>query len=123
MAVEWEGEFDPAEVLEYRMDFYDESKEPEDRVLEDGEEIVSFTVAVTPEAALLGLTIREDGDYAPTLDVTATKIVLWFEVDADEQDNAAFTAGAQLGVEGTVVTSSTPARTRQRTFLLTVKQL
>lgn len=119
MATNWEGELDPAETLDYRMNFQGE----DDPVLDVGEEISSFSLAVTPEAALLGLQIRADGLYAPALDETSTKIVLWLEVDEDEQDNAAFTDGVTLGVIGTIVTSSTPARTRERTFNVTVKQL
>lgn len=123
MAVEWEGNLDPSETLDFRMDFYDESLPEIERVLDLGEEIASFEVAPTPEAVLLGLTIRDDGLYAPTLDETATKIILWLEVDPADQGNPDFVDGLVLGVEGTIVTSSTPPRTRQRTFNVTVRQL
>lgn len=119
MAVSWEGELDPSETLDFRMDF----QGGDDPVLDVGEEIASFSLAVTAEAALHGLTILNAGDYAPAVDETGTQIVLWLEVDDDEQDNVAFVDGVTLGVEGTIVTTSTPARTRQRTFNVTVKQL
>lgn len=119
MAIDWEGELDPSEVLDFEMDFAGGT----DPVLEAGETIASFTLALTAEAALYGLQIKSGGGYDPALSGGDTLIIVWLDVDPLEAGNAAFDEdGIKLGVVATIVTDSTPARTRQRTFNVTVKQ-
>lgn len=116
---EWEENLDPAERIEFVMEFAS-GVAP---VLGVGETISSYSLAVTAEAAALGLTIETGAPYAASLEPNGTDIKLWLSVSAPFQDNAAFTPGIQLGVVATINTSSTPSRRRQRTFLVTVKQL
>lgn len=119
MAIDWEAALDPSEVLDFEMDF---GGGP-DPVLEAGEEIASYTLAVTAEAALLGLEIKSGGGYDPALSVGNRSIILWLQVDPLKASDPAFDdEGTALGVVATVVTDATPARTRQRTFNVTVKQ-
>jgi hypothetical protein len=91
-------------------------------ILETGETIASYTLTVTAEAAALGLEIGT-ATYAPT-NPTNVSIKFWLECNSSFQNNAAFNAdGLALGVELTVITSSTPPRRRQRTLAWMVKQL
>lgn len=119
MAIDWEGELDPSEVLDFEMDFAGGT----DSVLEAGETIASFSLALTAEAALYGLRIKTGGGYTAALSAGNTAIIIWLDVDPLEAGNAAFDEGIKLGVMATIVTDSSPARTRQRTFNVTVKQL
>lgn len=119
MAIAIEGEMDPSEVLDFDFDF---ASAP-NPVLAEGETIASYSLATTAEAAAHGLRIMSSGSYVPALTSADTVIRLWLDVDPLEVDNAAFAEGISLGIEATIVTDSTPARTRQRTFEVTVKQL
>lgn len=90
-------------------------------ILETGETIASYTLALRPEASALGLTIGT-ATYAPSNPTTA-QILFWLTVDPTFQANAAFDgSGVILGVEVTVTTSSNPARVRQRTVAIQVAQ-
>lgn len=119
MATDWEQQLDPAERLDYIMDFAG-GDEP---VLAEAETIASYSLAVTAQGALYGLTIESDAPYAPALAGGSTQIKLWLSVDVDEQSNPLFSSGLTLGVVATIVTSSVPARRRERTFNVEVKQL
>lgn len=118
MAVLWEGQLDPAEKLDFEADFGGGEKP----VLEEDETIASYSLAVTAEAAALGLQIESAPPYASSLVAGSKAVKLWLSVDPLEQENSLFTAGVQLGIEVTIVTSSSPARTRQRTWNVEVKQ-
>lgn len=117
--IAWKGEMDPAERLDFELDF----RNGDDPVLQPGESIDSYSVAVTPEAAAYGLQIETDAPYAPDMDVSGERITIWLTVDIGEQSNPDFIDGLPLGVEFTIITDNTPPRTRQRTGLVTVKQL
>lgn len=109
-------EHDPYDRVEYLLNL-----DGTTGILETGEGVASYTVAVTAEAAALGLTIGT-GDWAPS-QPTATQIQFWIEVDSGFQSNAAYDdAGVDLGVEVSVTTNSTPARRRQRTCAIRVAQ-
>jgi hypothetical protein len=93
-------------------------------LLQPGEEIDSYELTLLPEAVAAGLEIMEgEGrDHALFLDNTGVKF--WLTIADEEKTNAIFDgAGASLPLEITVVTDSTPPRTRQRTFLATVAHL
>jgi hypothetical protein len=114
----WSQSMDPADRLDYQM--FCRGARP---LLETAEQIASYTLALTPEAAALGLTIETGGGRDPVVLAGGDTVALWFSVASGFQTNAAFSgSGAQLGVELTIVTDSVPARTRQRTWALTVKQ-
>lgn len=90
-------------------------------LLETGETVASYTLALRAEAAALGLTIGTAA-YAPTQPI-ATQIRFWLNVDVSFIANTAFDgAGAILGVEVSVTTNSNPARKRQRTVAVQVAQ-
>lgn len=90
-------------------------------ILEAGETIASYTLALRPESTALGLTIGT-GSYAPS-NPTASQILFWLSVDPTFQANTSYDgAGVILGVEVTITTTSTPARVRQRTVAIQVAQ-
>lgn len=119
MASAFEGELDPADEVDYMADFGGDSRP----VLEEGEDIASFNIALTAEAAAYGLQIMTGSGRDPVIDGSGQKLIFWLCVDVAEQSNPDFTEGVGLGIEITIVTTSVPARTRQRTFFVTVKQL
>jgi hypothetical protein len=93
-------------------------------LLELGEQIDSFEVVVLPEAAALGLTIMSGSGRDIALAENDTGIVMWLTIDDAFVGDAAFEgAGTALGMEVTIVTNSTPPRTRNRTFVVQVAQL
>lgn len=99
---------DPNEQLDWLM--------PCAPLLEAGEAIDTYTLTLLPEAVAMGLTIMShelvDGDRS---------IKLWLTIDDAFQADPAFDgAGTALGMEVTLVTNSTPPRTRQRTALVKV---
>lgn len=115
----WQGKLDPAERLDFIMNFSGGA----DPLLEPDEAIDSWSLAVTAPAAALGLEIVEEFPYSPWLNVAGDEITLWLNVAPDFQEANAFVAGVVLGIEVSIVTTSSPPRTRQRTFGVEVKQL
>ncbi|MDE8654768.1 hypothetical protein [Novosphingobium album (ex Liu et al. 2023)] len=96
---------------------------PAGPLLEEGEEIASYTLALRPEAIALGLTIMTGGGRDPALIEGSTAILFWLAIDDDFKTDAAFDGtGTSLPMEVTFVTNSAPARTRQRTILVRVVQ-
>ena len=105
---------DPHEELDFLA--------PCEPLLETGETIASYTLSVTAEGALLGLTIMSGAGRDHGLTNGNTAVKFWLTIDALEKDDVAFDAGAALPLLLTFETSSTPSRTRQRTMLITVRQ-
>ena len=130
--VDWQGALDPAEKLDFIADFTAATLGANEApVLAPGELIASYSLAVTAEAAALGLTIEEGAPYGPglvALDANleevagATAIKLWLSVAPAFQSNPAFESGVKLGVVATIITDSVPQRTRERTYNVEVKQ-
>lgn len=122
--VQFEGKLDPAEVLDFVMDFGGGVLPVLD--VDNGEQIDEATLelAVTAEAAAFGLEIVDDDiDYAPDVITVGKQIRLYLRVNPSFQADPAFDSGIALGVTATFDTTSTPARTRERTFLVEVVQL
>lgn len=108
--------FDPKDRVEFILNL-----DGPTGILEDGELVGTYELALTPEAAALGLQIGS-GSYAPS-QPNANQIKFWLEVAAEDQNDPAFSgAGTDLGIEVTVITNSNPARRRQRTAAVTVAQ-
>ena len=106
---------DPQEELDFKINLSD--------LLEEGEAIDSWTLEPLPEATALGLTIMSGSGRDAVLTDNATSVTFWLEVAEAFQDNAAFAnGGTALPLQITVVTDASPARTRQRTFNVTVAQ-
>lgn len=119
MPTSWQGKMDPADLVDFTAEF----ASGDDPVLEPGESIAAFDVRLSDEAAAAGLMIADDVDRAPRRINANQDILLWLKVDPAEQGNERFTDGVKVGVVFTITTSSDPARIRERTFLVTVKQL
>lgn len=93
-------------------------------LLELGEQIDSFTVDLLPEAAALGLTVMSGSGRDIGLAENDTAIRMWLTIDDAFVANGSFEGtGTALGMEMTIVTNSTPPRTRNRTFAVQVAQL
>lgn len=118
-AIKFAGPIDPQEVLDYVF--------PMTPVLEAGEQIdpADWSLILLAEAVALGLEIIEgDPEFPdPALTEGNTAIRAWFRIDQGFAGNAAFQgAGISLPMAVTLETTSSPSRTRQRTFLMTVAE-
>ena len=109
-------QMDPQEQLDWLLPFGD--------LLETGERIASFTLTADADAAALGFTISSGSGRTAAATADGRSIRAWFEVDEAEQDNAAWDdLGTDCVVEAEIVTDASPARTRQRSFVLRVRHL
>lgn len=113
-AIAWAQPLDPSDRADYVVQL---------RGLLTGDEIIATASAtLLPEAVALGLSIIEDAQHGPAI-ADETNLEMWFEVDEDFRENAAFRGGADLPVEITVTTNATPPRRFQRTMVLRVVHL
>lgn len=122
-AKKFEQPMDPSDVVDYKANL-----SGEDGLLEDGEKIATFTLTVLAEGVARGLTIGT-GIRAPSKIEGApgagidTGVQMWFSVDGGHTSDPEFSGtGVDLPVELTVVTDSSPSRTRQRTLVVGVAQ-
>lgn len=83
-------------------------------LLQTGESVASYTLALTPESVAAGLQLMTGGGYGPCY--SNYLFTFWVSVDPSKRQQAIFSAGATLGVELTVVTDNTPPRVRNRTL-------
>lgn len=92
-------------------------------LLELGEEIASYTLTVLAEGVALGLTIMSGSGRDHGLNDESNGVDFWLTIDPGYQANVAFEgAGTALPLHVQFETNSTPARTRERTFLVQVAQ-
>ena len=104
---------DPHEEIDFVLDCTN--------ILEDAEQIDTYTLTVLAEAAALGLTIMSGSGRDDVLNAGEKSIKLWLEISGAYEDNAAFDGvGTALGIELEIVTNVSPARIRQRTFIIQV---
>jgi hypothetical protein len=90
-------------------------------ILQTGESVASFTVALTAEAIAAGLQINTTSGYSTLL--VGNVITFWVSVISGSQSSAVFIgAGLTIGIEITVTTNANPARVKQRTVVVTVAQ-
>lgn len=114
-AVKFAGTLDPQEELDFAINCVG--------LLEAGETIASYTLTVLAEAVALGLTIMSGGGRNHALNDSDAGIDLWLTIAPGFQANAAFDgAGTPLPLHVQFETDSSPARTRERTFLVQVAQ-
>lgn len=106
---------DPTDRLDFTMVVYQAAagaSPPPLLVL--GEAIASYSLALTPEAVAVGLTILTEAPYAPAL--VQNKVTFWCEVAPSLRASPAFDgSGVTVGVEFTFTTSAVPPRRFQRT--------
>ncbi len=105
----WPETMDPYDRTDYQIDLTP--------TLEDGEEITTFEVTPYEGSTALGLTVGS-GPQAPTL--LGNSITVWLEIDAEFQNNAAFTKGVKLPLEISFETNLD--RRKQRTVVVHVIQ-
>ena len=108
---------DPAEILDYRINLRDAAT----KLLEDTENIASYTLTLYPDAVLAGLNIMSGSGRDPVMG--NDYINVWFDFDVGSQTDPMYDgSGVSLAMELTVITNSVPSRKRQRTIVLGVKQ-
>lgn len=111
---------DPADLLDYEVELLQSASTT--ALLEPGEAVASFTVALTVEAIEAGLRLKATGGYQTIL-LGGNVVKFWVDVDPLMRDDPRFGgAGVQLGVEITVTTTNVPPRIRQRTTVIQVAQ-
>lgn len=92
-------------------------------VLESAEEISTYTLTPLAEAVALGLTIMSGSSRDHAKIEGNRSILMWLEIDDGFKTNVSFDGGGvRLPMEVTIVTNSSPARTRQFTALVPVAQ-
>ena len=116
-AFKFDAEMDPAELLDYQLKL----SEGPLKLLEDGELFTTWTLTLYPEAIALGVELGS-GTYEPVAD--GENITVWFQVDPLFQEDAAFDGnGVDVPMELSITTNHAPARKRQRTLVLPMRQL
>lgn len=116
-AVAWQQPYDPGDHAPYAIDF--------GALLEVGEQIAAIEeITMNATAALLGVGVDAETDYAPIIDTDGEKIQMWFVVDEASWAESSFNAGGvKLPVTARVLTDSTPPKRYERTGVLTMRQL
>ena len=102
----YEQELDPQETLDYSVDITN--------ILQEDEEMGSYTLQIPVESELYGLTLGTEGyeDYNE-----GNVITFWLSVQGTPDDDVT------LPVELTITTDSNPPRVLQRTLAVKVTQL
>lgn len=110
------GALDPNEELDFVLVGSD--------ILEEGEQIeAGYTLEVLAEGTALGLTIMSGSGRDHDRINANRDIRFWLEIDDAYKTNVAFNdGGTTLPMRITFTTNNSPARTRQRTFLVPVVQ-
>lgn len=117
--VRWPMSMDPSDVVDFIMSL---TGTPALLDVDNGEEIASYDLNLSAEAASVGLLIGS-GAYAPALVADNTAVKLWLSVDPAKRSDCVFShGGVEVGVIGTFVTNSSPARTFERTWMVRVRQ-
>lgn len=117
--IAWEGSMDPSDVVDFIATLGGDTPLLD---IANSEEIASYTLTVMAEGVALGLQIGS-GIRAPALVESNTAVKLWLSVDSGSQADSAYSgAGIELGVVGRFTTNSSPSRTYERTWSVTVKQ-
>lgn len=106
---------DPTDLIKYEADM--------GGYLDEGQSIASYTLALLPDAALVGVSIVETGGRVPVLVEEDRVIQFWLEVDPADREDVAFSgSGMKIGIVVTIETSAVPSERRQRTFVVTGRQ-
>jgi len=101
--------FDPANIDNYLFSFE----------LDTGETIATAAVTLDEASLALGLLL---GSGATGAAVIGNDVRFWLTCSAGQQNNAAFLTGHDALVTATITTNASPARTLQKTGLVTVRQ-
>lgn len=91
-------------------------------LLQDGELALEATLTPLPAAAEAGLSIRQDGDYAPTL-LEGRHLRFFPQIARAEREHARFARyGARLAVRLDFATNAVPERRPVALFALRVRR-
>lgn len=122
-----EQPFDPRDVLEVKVGISqgaDDADPPP--ILLTGETVAALLVAVSTEAAAVGLMIVsgvfEGGTY-PAPSFSGNVVTFWITVNPTRRGDVAFDGdGVTVGVEMTFTTNNNPPRVKQRSVAIKVAQ-
>lgn len=110
----FEQPFHPDASQAYSIDLAD--------LLQTGEVITDFDILPDAGAIFAGLSIRQDGDYAPD-QLDETTIRFWPQIDQTERQHRRFEGyGQRLGLIVSFTTNTNPARLTPQTFQLRVRR-
>jgi hypothetical protein len=109
---------DPSDVVDFAVQL-SRGSDPAD-ALQAGEDVASYVLEASETALSAGLIVHSSAPRAPAYgDLT---VGFWLSVEPSLQTAAMFdNGGVVVGVRLTVVTTASPPRTKQMTFLLNVR--
>lgn len=115
------GTIEPKDLLDFYIAISQGTAEGD--ILQPGEDVASYTLALPLEASAAGLTIvekeTENGKYATRL--ADRVLAFWLNIMPAQQGSTAFDGqGVSLPIEFTFTTTNTPPRIKQRTFKIRV---
>lgn len=115
------GTIEPVDLLDFYVGI--SQGQAEGDILQPGEDVASYTLALPLEASAAGLTIVEKevekGKYATRL--ADRTLAFWLNINPAQQKSTAFDGqGATLPIELTITTTNTPPRIKQRTLKIRV---
>ena len=113
-ATVFKQQMDPADRVEWQID-------ADAVLLEAGETIDTYTLVLDSAAVALGISISTATGYEAAVVNAGLSIRFWLEVLDPTQ--VAFDSVVQAALTLTINTSSTPARRRQRTFVVEITNL
>lgn len=121
--IRWKQALSPGEELDYVMELGVEANGYAPLLdIENGEEIAAYDLVISADGVALGLQLG-DGPRSSALVDDNTAVKLWLSVDDDMQADCIFSnGGVEIGVTGTFVTNSSPARTFERTWMVRVRR-
>lgn len=116
----FEQALDPSDIVDFYVFISQGSPDASPpTVLLKGEAVAAYSLALSPEAAAVGLRIVERGSYKNSF--SGNLLTVYFEVDDDLKGSPLFSGiGITVAVEMTIVTTSIPPRTKQRSFLVRI---
>jgi hypothetical protein len=111
---------DPSDVIDFYVVISQGAPEAAPpTVLLLGEAVADYALALSPEAAAVGLRIVERAGYENRL--SGNLLTLWLEVDPDLRSSPLFNGtGVIVAIEMLIETTATPPRTKQRSFLVRI---
>lgn len=107
---------DPYDRVDFQIDLAD-------KLLELNETIASYDLVMGVEGAATGVSISSVAPHVTTTVNGATSVKFWLEVAPAFQADPAFTAGLFVPLLLSILTSASPPRRRQRTFVAEIVQL
>ena len=109
---------DPSDLVDFDLTLSQGNGEKD--LLQVGEFVGSWQLALRTEAMVAGVILKNDSTYYPALNGLALKV--WLEVTEAQRGSTIFDApGFQAGMELTITTTSSPPRRYQVTLVAGIR--